>query len=130
MISSIAKSIIQRAEEIANRSGHQICISVVDASGLQAAFLRMDDAIPGAIEIAIKKARTTALFRTDSASIGKEARPDGAIYTLEATNGGLISFGGGVVIFDEHGRAVGGLGVSGAPVDIDQAIALEAVGRQ
>lgn len=130
MHSSIAQLIVQRTEEIASRSGHQVCISVVDASGLQAAFLRMDDAIPGAIDIAIKKARTAALFRTDSASIGREARPDGAIYTLEATNGGLISFGGGVVILDEQGRTIGGLGVSGAPVEVDQAIALESVGRQ
>lgn len=125
----IAQQVIKRAQEIARREGHPICISVVDPSGLPYAFLRMDNAVPGAIDIAVKKARTAALFRTDSIVIGAEARPSGSIYTLEATNGGLISFGGGVVIYDDSGNVIGALGISGAPVEVDQAIAMEAAGR-
>ncbi|MBF8774083.1 GlcG/HbpS family heme-binding protein [Pseudomonas fulva] len=125
----IAQQVMNRAQEIARREGHPICISVVDPSGLPYAFLRMDNAVPGAIDIAVKKARTAALFRTDSIAIGAEARPSGSIYTLESTNGGLISFGGGVVIYDDAGNVIGALGISGAPVEVDQAIAMEAAGR-
>ncbi|MFG0632119.1 MAG: GlcG/HbpS family heme-binding protein [Gammaproteobacteria bacterium] len=125
----IAQQVISRAQEIAHRLGHPVCISVVDPSGLPFAFLRMDNAIPGAIDIAVKKARTAALFRADSITIGAEARPSGSIYTLEATNGGLISFGGGVVLYDETGNVIGALGISGAPVEVDQTIAMEAAGR-
>ena len=54
----------------------------------------MEDAIPGAIDVSLKKARTAALFRKDSADISSRAQPGGPIYTIEATNGGLITFGG------------------------------------
>ena len=76
------------------------------------------------------KARTAALFRKDSADIGARAQPWGAIYTLEATNGGLISFGGGVVVWDENHKVIGTVGVSGASVEQDQAIALTGANRK
>ncbi|MNP00527.1 hypothetical protein D3C76_923190 [compost metagenome] len=58
--------------------------------------------------------------------IGEGARPAGAIYTLEATNGGLISFGGGVVLQDAQGKVIGAVGIAGATVEADQIIALGA----
>ncbi|EJN37808.1 hypothetical protein, possibly involved in utilization of glycolate and propanediol [Pseudomonas sp. GM84] len=126
MLENVVEDVIARAKGLAQEHGFSVCISVVDASGLQAGFLRMDDAVPGAIDIAIKKARTAALFRTDSAVIGEGARPGGAIYTLEATNGGLISFGGGVVLQDAQGKVIGAVGIAGATVEADQIIALGA----
>ncbi|VVO39059.1 GlcG/HbpS family heme-binding protein [Pseudomonas fluorescens] len=126
MLDQQSREIVSRAIALANEQGFAICISVVDESGLLRAFLRMDDAIPGAIEVAIKKARTAALFRTDSAEIGARAQPGGDIYSLEGTNGGLISFGGGIVLRDAHGKVIGGLGISGATVETDQDIALRA----
>jgi uncharacterized protein GlcG (DUF336 family) len=126
MLEKIVQDVIVRAKDLAKEQGFSVCISVVDASGLQAGFLRMDDAIPGAIDIAIKKARTAALFRTDSIEIGSGARPGGPIYSLEFTNGGLISFGGGVVLHDEQGKLIGALGISGATVEADQIIAVGA----
>lgn len=130
MLESIAQNILQRSQEIARREGYNVCISIVDASALPVAFFRMEDTIPGAIDIAVKKARTAALFRTDSVLLGEQARPGGSTYTLEATNDGLIGFAGGVVIYDESGKVIGGLGISGAPSEVDQVIALEATGRQ
>lgn len=130
MLESISHEVIQRAQLLARQQGFAVCISVVDASGLLAAFLRMDDAIPGAIDVSIKKARTAALFRTDSGEIGAAAQPGGPIYTLEATNGGLISFGGGIVLRDENDKVIGAMGVAGATVDADQEIAWKAAGRE
>jgi uncharacterized protein GlcG (DUF336 family) len=126
MQDQLSQEIVSRAVSLANEQGFAICISVVDDAGLLRAFLRMDDALPGAIEVATKKARTAALFRTDSAELGVRAQPGGDIYSLEGTNGGLISFGGGIVLHDRLGKVIGGLGISGATVEADQVIALGA----
>lgn len=48
-------------------------IAVVDPSGLLVAFLRMDNAYPGSIDLSIKKARTTVLFN---------GLPSGVVYDL------------------------------------------------
>ncbi len=130
MNESLVLQVIERARSAAAKEGLKVCISVVDASGLMSGFLRMDDALPGSIDVSMKKARTAALFRCDSADIGQRACPGGIIYTLEATNGGMISFGGGVTIKDDSGKVIGAVGISGASVDQDQAIALYAAGRQ
>ncbi len=124
MNEALAKEVIERSREAAIKEGVAVCITVVDESGLLAAFLRMKDAIPGAIDVSLKKARTAALFRKDSADIGSRAQPGGPIYTLEATNGGLISFGSGVMIKDQNGKVIGSVGISGASVEQDQAIAM------
>lgn len=126
MLEHHSQEIMRRAVSLANEQGFAVCISVVDDAGLLRAFLRMDGAIPGAIEVAIKKARTAALFHTDSAEIGARAQPGGDIYSLEGTNGGLISFGGGIVLRDAQDEVIGGLGISGATVEADQDIALRA----
>ncbi|MFQ8213610.1 GlcG/HbpS family heme-binding protein [Klebsiella pneumoniae] len=128
MFESISQQVIQSAQSLARGQGFAVCISVVDDAGLLRGFLRMDDAVPGAIDVSLKKARTAALFRTDSSEIGAAAQPGGAIYTLEATNGGLISFGGGIVLKDSYGKVIGAVGVAGATVEADQEIALKAAG--
>ncbi len=127
---SAIQNLVERARALAHEQGFSVCIGVVDTAGLLRGFLRMDNAVPGAIDVAIKKARTAALFRTDSGEIGVSARPGGAIYTLEATNGGMISFGGGVVLSDEDGDVIGAVGVAGATVEADQTIAMQVAGRQ
>ncbi|HBN9664618.1 TPA: heme-binding protein [Pseudomonas aeruginosa] len=125
---STIQHVIERAQALAREQHFAINIAIVDEAGLLRGFLRMNDAVPGAIDVSIKKARTAALFRTDSLELGAAAQPGGAIYTLEATNGGLISFGGGVVLRDED-RVIGAVGVAGATVEADQAIALYAASR-
>lgn len=107
MLEQLSLQVIHRAKSMARDQGFAVCISVVDDAGLLRHFVRMDDAVPGAIDVSIKKARTAALFRTDSADLGRQAQPGGAIYSLEATNGGLISFGGGVVLHDDRGKVIG-----------------------
>ena len=129
MFEQLSLQVIHRAKSLARDQGFTVCISVVDDAGLLRHFVRMDDAVPGAIDVSIKKARTAALFRTDSADLGRQAQPGGAIYSLEATNGGLISLGGGVVLYEDLGKVIGAVGVAGATVEADQAIALLAAGR-
>ncbi|MDR6676116.1 GlcG/HbpS family heme-binding protein [Pseudomonas oryzihabitans] len=125
----LTQQIIDRAQALAREQGFSICISVVDDAGLLSGFLRMQDAVPGAIDVSLKKARMAALFRTDSGEIGVAAQPGGALYTLEASNGGLVGFGGGVVLHGPAGQVIGALGIAGATLAADQAIALAAAGR-
>lgn len=96
------------------------------------AFLRVDNAYPGSIDIAQKKARTVALFNGAFTTMGlyNNSQPGAALYGIEETNGGLIVFGGGVPIFAD-GYFIGAVGVSGGTTDQDVQIATagaEAVG--
>ncbi|KOV73619.1 hypothetical protein ADL02_39125 [Streptomyces sp. NRRL WC-3723] len=110
-------------EEAAKHGYPAVNISVCDAAGHLAGFLRMDGALLGTIDVAHRKARTAALFAADSSALASVAHPDGPSYMVEHTNGGLINFGGGVVLKDADGLVVGAVGVSGASVEQDEAIA-------
>ncbi|MGP2836200.1 GlcG/HbpS family heme-binding protein [Serratia nevei] len=124
MFENISRDAIRKITSLALEMKHTVCISVVDSAGLLRNFVRMDGAVAGAIDVSIKKARTAALFGVDSAALGLQARPGGAVYSLESTNGGLISFGGGVVLRDDQGGILGAVGVAGATVETDQQLAL------
>ncbi|KAI4741844.1 DUF336-domain-containing protein [Aureobasidium sp. EXF-12298] len=98
-------------------------IAVVDPSGLLVAFLRMDNAYPGSIDISMKKARTSVLFNgIPSAALYNQSQPDQALYGIQETNGGLVIFGGGLPLFKDN-YLIGAIGVSGGTVqqDIDVA---------
>jgi uncharacterized protein GlcG (DUF336 family) len=107
----------------AKEMGVAMNIAVVDAGGLLLHFSRMEDAWLGSIDIAIRKARTAALFKMPSAAIGELSQPGGELYHIEVTNGGLVSFGGGLPITGGDGRILGAVGVSGGRVPQDVAVA-------
>lgn len=91
-----AQAVISSAVRKANAINVPQCIAVVDPSGLLVAFLRMDNAFPGSIDISIKKARTVSLNNgISSADFYAISQPGGPVYGIEETNGGLVVFGGG-----------------------------------
>jgi uncharacterized protein GlcG (DUF336 family) len=98
-------------------------IAVVDAGANLKAFVRMDGAWLGSIDIAIKKARTARFFDMNTGEIGQLSQPGGPLYNIEHSNGGLISFPGGVPIADSAGKIIGAVGVSGSTVENDHAVA-------
>ena len=98
-------------------------IAVVDAGANLVAFVHMDNAWIGSIDIAQKKARTARFFNMPSGEIGKLSQPGGPLYNIEHSNGGLITFPGGVVIKNPAGDIIGAIGVSGDVVDNDHAVA-------
>ena len=122
-----AKIIIQAAQEKAKELDIQEDIAIVDSSGTLKAFIRMDGAWLGSIDIAIRKARTSRYFDMESAEIGKMSQPGMSAYGVELSNGGLISFGGGIPLKDRDGTVIGAVGVSGSSVDNDVAVAEAAV---
>jgi uncharacterized protein GlcG (DUF336 family) len=92
----------------------------------------MDGAWLGSIDIAIRKARTARLFDMETAKLGKMSQPGEPLYGIEQSNGGLISFGGGIPIQDGAGNVIGAIGASGSTVDNDVKIAqagLSAAGK-
>jgi uncharacterized protein GlcG (DUF336 family) len=98
-------------------------IAVVDAGGNLKAFIRMDGAWLGSIDIAQKKARTARYFDMPSGEIGKLSQPGKPLYMIEISNGGLITFPGGVPIKTQDDVIIGAIGVSGSTVENDDACA-------
>lgn len=98
-------------------------------TGLQlVGFLRVDNAYPGSIDIAQKKAKTVALFNGafPSAGLYNNSQPGASLYGIQETNDVLVVFGGGVPIFAD-GYFIGAVGVSGGSVDQDVQIATAGV---
>jgi len=98
-------------------------IAVVDAGGNLKAFVRMDNAWLGSIDISIKKAKTARFFDMPTGEIGKLSQPGKPLYQIEVSNGGLISFPGGVPIRGGDDTVIGAIGVSGSTVENDDACA-------
>ena len=114
---------IEAARKKAVKIETQMCIAVVDSGANLKAFLRMDDAWVGSIDIAIKKAKTAVFFGMPTGEIGKLSQPGRPLYAIEHSNDGLITFPGGLPIVDEEGVLVGAIGVSGSTVENDHAVA-------
>ena len=98
-------------------------IAVVDSGTNLIAFAHMDDAWLGSIDISMRKARTARYFNMDSGEIGKLSQPGGPLFNIEHSNGGLITFPGGVVIKNAEGKIIGAVGVSGDTVENDHIVA-------
>jgi uncharacterized protein GlcG (DUF336 family) len=123
----VAETMIHVAKSKAEELNILEDIAVVDASGQLKAFVRMDGAWLGSIDIAIRKARTARYFDMKTAAIGKMSQPGQPLYGVEHSNGGLITFGGGIPVTDADGTVIGAVGVSGSTVDNDVRVANAAV---
>ncbi len=105
-------------------------IAVLDTGGNLKAFLRMDGAWLGSIDIAIRKAKTARFFDMPTGDIGGLSQPGGPLYGIEHSNEGLITFPGGVPVYSNPGGLIdcesgggvllGGVGVSGDGVEQDE----------
>jgi len=102
--------------------GTKMDIAVVDAGGNLKAFARQDGAWLGSIDISQKKARTARWFDMNTGDIGGLSQPGGPLFNIEHSNGGLITFPGGVPIKDGE-AVIGAIGVSGSSVENDHAVA-------
>jgi len=119
-----AEQIVAVAKRKAAEINTKMDIAVVDAGGNLKAFARMDGAWLGSIDIAQRKARTARWFDMNTGEIGKLSQPGGPLYGIEHSNGGLITFPGGVPLKNSKGEIVGAIGVSGSTVENDHAVAL------
>jgi uncharacterized protein GlcG (DUF336 family) len=118
-----AERILVAAKQKAAEIDTKMDIAVLDAGGNLKAFARMDGAWLGSIDIALRKARTARWFDMDTGVIGTLSQPGGPLYGIEHSNGGLITFPGGVPLKNAQGEVVGAIGVSGSTVENDHAVA-------
>ena len=101
----------------------EMVVAVVDTGANLKAFVRMDGALLGSVDVAIAKARTAVLVQAPSGALGPLVQPGQPLYGLEVTNGGLVTFPGGIPLFDADGAVIGAIGVSGGSVEEDEAVA-------
>ena len=120
---SEAERVVDSALGKAHETGTLMNIAVVDAGGNMKAFRRMDGAWLGSIDIALKKARTARYFDMPTGDLGGMSQPGGPLYNIEVSNGGLITFPGGIPLRNTSGEVVGAIGVSGSTVENDHAVA-------
>ena len=73
-----------------------------------------------------RQAKTARSFNMDTRDIGPLCQPGQPLYNIEISNGGLITFGGGVVLKNSAGVVVGAVGVSGGSVEADHEVAVAA----
>jgi uncharacterized protein GlcG (DUF336 family) len=118
-----AKAAVAAAVAKAEQIGAKMNIAVVDAGANLKAFARMDGAWLGSIDIAIRKARTARFFDMNTGEIGKLSQPGESLFGIEHSNGGLISFPGGIPLRNKGGTVIGAIGVSGSVVENDHAVA-------
>lgn len=122
-----AENLISRAKVKANQLNVYMNIAVVDAGANLLAFARMDGAVLGAIDIAIKKAKTARLFNKETGILGEMSQPNGPLFNIEHSNGGLITFPGGIPIKNVDGNIIGAIGISGGSIENDFLVAEYAV---
>jgi uncharacterized protein GlcG (DUF336 family) len=119
--------------------------AIVDRKGKLCSVVSIGDAWPGSRAIAIAKAGTANDFSNDGLSLStanlySATQPGGSLYGLNNSNpfnpaflpqgsgigfvpGGIITFGGGVPLYNAQKKVIGGLGLSGDSACADHAIA-------
>ena len=118
-----ADAAVAAALKKSGEMGVKMNIAVVDAGANLKAFARMDDAWLGSIDIAQKKAKTARWFDMPTGAIGGLSQPGASLYNIEHSNGGLITFPGGLPLKNRAGDVIGAIGVSGSTVEDDHAVA-------
>lgn len=119
----LARTVVDAALRRAEELDLKMNVAVVDVGANLKAFTRMDGAWLGSIDISIKKARTARFFDMETSDISPMVQPGEQLYNMEFSNGGLITFPGGIPIKADDGTVVGAIGVSGSTVDQDQLVA-------
>lgn len=123
LTTELARAIVSAAEAKAIDLKTKMNIAVVDRGNNLKAFLRMDGAWLGSIDIAMKKAMTANSFDMPTGDIGELSQPGGPLFNIEHSNDGLITFPGGLPLVTSDGSIVGAIGVSGSTVENDQLVA-------
>ena len=118
-----ARRVIDAAAARATEIGQPMVIAVVDAGAHLVGFQRMDGAMLASIDIAQRKARTSALFRMATGDLHAEtAGPGAPLHNIDTTNGGMIVFGGGFPL-RRGDQVIGAIGVSAGTPEEDTDVA-------
>lgn len=120
-----ALRLISKAIELAQKINKHIAVAVTGPEGELISFLRMDGANPASAQIAQSKAYTSARDCKSTRAQGEFMRNDKREQGFW-TDSRITGFGGGLHIV-QHGKVIGGIGVSGLSEEEDERIAREAI---
>ncbi|WMT87745.1 heme-binding protein [Pelagibacterium sp. 26DY04] len=115
-----AQAIAEAVISAARGKDFQLALAVVDTGGWSHLQIRMDGAFPAAIDAALAKARTAALFRRPSSDFSRRVKEGMPLAHLPH----VVPLGGGVLL-ERDGVLFGALGVSGAREDTETELAEE-----
>jgi glc operon protein GlcG len=113
-----ARQVLSAAEHEAEALHARCAIAVVDSSGILVAFLKMDGVRAGSPDLAIGKARTSALLQRPSAETESAVNKDRPAFATS----GLMTLRGGVPLL-AGAEVVGAVGIAGLDKDNDVKIA-------
>jgi len=110
-------------------NGPPVDVAIYDDGAKLIYFVAMDGTSSGTGPTAMAKAESAARFRFPSAEIGGWVKSNPAVGHVP----GLLGVRGGLPIFTASGKPLGGIGVSGAPAEVDEKCAqagIDAVASQ
>ena len=105
----------------ARTHGWAMAIAIVDPGGYLVYFEKMQDTQTGSVELAIEKARTSALFRRPTKVFQDAVAGGGDGLRVLRLTGTIPNEGGVPILID--GKVIGAIGISGGSVDQDGQVA-------
>lgn len=111
----LAKRVADVCREYAHEHGHTIDLAIVDPGGYLVYFEREDGVKVGTVDVAIRKAQSSARFGTPSRSF--ETTVSDGLYGLVGLPG-MAAFEGAVPLFAD-GDLIGAIAVSGVTKEFD-----------
>jgi uncharacterized protein GlcG (DUF336 family) len=118
-----ARRVIAAAEKESVNQGQPMNIAVADGGGNLVAFVRMDGAWLGSIDISMKKAWTSRAFDIETKTLSGLTQPGQDFFGIHASNDGKVMIFAGGVPLRRNGAVVGAIGVSGGSGKQDHAVA-------
>lgn len=119
-----AQRIIAKGRAAALEAGLRAVFVVLDRGAHLVAFSRMDGAWLGSNDLAIAKARSSAMFQAPSEALNAPLKVGEPVPHFDHIHtGGLLLMGGGLPLRDTAGELIGALGVSGGTPEQDAALA-------
>src|SRR3989440_5716054 len=119
---TIAKNIADRVEAESFKQDLPVAVTVIDIHGNVVLTHRMTGAPAFSLELAERKAYTSALVGMRTADLAPLVQPGADLYPLLAVSGGRYSAMGGGVPLTSEDQVIAGVGVSGGTTEQDIAI--------
>ncbi|MFA9557645.1 heme-binding protein [Evansella sp. AB-rgal1] len=112
----VTKKVIEKSNEL----NVKVSIAVANTTGEPIFFYQTPGSILASNELSKRKAYTAVAMKNSTKALHELVQPNRALYQLETvTDGKIVTFAGGVPLFDKHDRLLGGVGISGAPIPED-----------
>jgi uncharacterized protein GlcG (DUF336 family) len=116
---ALAKNVAGRVEAQAARANVPVAVCVIDTHGNIVLKHRMNGAPAFSIDLAERKAYTSALVGMRTTDLFRLTQPGQPLFPLMGVSQGRYCAMGGGAPIDDGGKVVAGVGLSGGTVDQD-----------